>query len=253
MNETLQSRRERPAKPALSREWIVSETIRIVQAEGLEKATMRRVAQALDTGPASLYVYVANTAELHAAVLDELISPLTGQHAPPGGSGSEHGGSSGAWQDRLHSLLDDYSRVLFAYPGLARSALVLRPSGAATIRLFDRILGLLLEGGVAAHRAAWGADLLVLHVTASAAEHSAPTAGDIDAPADGDAEHHALARAVLEADPAEAPYVAAHARELLSGPPSARSTWAIQAIVAGIAATPIPLRPRRTPSTEPRP
>jgi len=37
---------------------------------------MRRVAQALDTGPASLYVYVANTAALHAAVLDELIGSL---------------------------------------------------------------------------------------------------------------------------------------------------------------------------------
>ena len=54
------SRRDRPAKPALSLQWIVAETISIMRTEGLERATMRRVAQALDTGPASLYVYVAN-------------------------------------------------------------------------------------------------------------------------------------------------------------------------------------------------
>jgi len=52
----VRGRRERPAKPPLSREWIVAETITIMRTEGLEKATMRRVAQALDTGPASLYV-----------------------------------------------------------------------------------------------------------------------------------------------------------------------------------------------------
>jgi len=44
-----------------------------MREEGLERVTMRRLAAALDTGPSSLYVYVRNTAELHAAVLDELL------------------------------------------------------------------------------------------------------------------------------------------------------------------------------------
>ena len=47
--------------------------VELVRAEGLAKVTMRRLAQELDTGAASLYVYVRNTAELHAAVLDELL------------------------------------------------------------------------------------------------------------------------------------------------------------------------------------
>ncbi len=230
-NETVRSRRERPAKPALSRSWIIAETIRIARAEGLEKATMRRVAQALDTGPASLYVYVANTAELHAAVLDELITPIT---ADPITSGTDE------WHDRLETLLRAYSSVLLTYPGLARSALVLRPSGLGTIRLFDRILGLLLEGGIPVDRAAWGADLLVQQSTANAAEHSAPTSDDVHAPADEEALHNTLARAVRNTDPADTPHVAAHAEALLAGPPQARSSWAIQTLIAGIAATPIP-------------
>ena len=204
---------------------------------------MRRVAQALDTGAASLYVYVANTAELHAAVLDELIAPLTSDS-----TGSPDG--TGHWQERLEALLHAYSSVLFAFPGLARSALVLRPSGPATIRLFDRILALLLEGGVPTDRAAWGADLLLQHVTANAAEHGSPCPDDIDAPADNDAKRDALARAVHDAAPADTPHVAAHAEAVLAGPPAARSSWAIRALVNGIASTPTrppaPPRPART-------
>jgi len=226
MPSSKRSRRERPAKPALTREWIVAETIEIMRKEGLEKVTMRRVAQALDTGPASLYVYVANTAELHAAVLDELIGSL------------DFG--TGDWRARLGVLLGSYSKILFAYPGLARSALVLRPTGPNAVRLYDQVLGLLLEGGIDSQRAAWGVDLLLQYVTATAAEHSAPTPSDIDASADEEAEMDALARALREADPEAAPNVAAHADALLSGTPAQRGTWAIQTLVNGIAATPTP-------------
>ncbi|MGY4644304.1 TetR/AcrR family transcriptional regulator [Cellulomonas sp. URHB0016] len=218
------SRRDRPAKPALSRQWIVAETIRIMRTEGLEKATMRRVAQALDTGPASLYVYVANTVELHAAVLDELIASIEPE--------------PGDWSARLESVLDQYSEVLFAYPGLARSALVLRPVGPNAVRLYDQVLGLLLEGGIAPQRAAWGLDLLLLHVTAHAAEHSAPAGSDIYASADQGSQLDTLSRTLRGADAVGTPHVAAHVDALLSGTPALRQAWAIRALVHGIAATP---------------
>ncbi|WP_028045820.1 TetR/AcrR family transcriptional regulator [Cellulomonas sp. URHE0023] len=218
------SRRDRPAKPALSLQWIVAETIKIIRTEGLERATMRRVAQALDTGPASLYVYVANTAELHAAVLDELIGATEPE--------------PGDWMARLQSVLGSYADVLFTYPGLARSALVLRPTGPHALRLYDQVLGLLLEGGIAVERAAWGVDLLLQHVTATAAEHSAPARADVDAPPDGAAQMDVLRGALRGADPVENPHVAAHAEALLAGTPAQRQAWAIRALVQGIATTP---------------
>src|SRR3954468_17348154 len=64
------SRRARPAKPPLSREAIVDAALAIVRDEGVEALSMRRVAQALDTGPASLYVYVADRDELHELLFD---------------------------------------------------------------------------------------------------------------------------------------------------------------------------------------
>lgn len=217
------SRRDRPAKRPLSLEWILRETLEIVRTEGLEKATMRRVAQALDTGPASLYVYVANTAELHAAVLDELIGSLPTR-------------ARGDWRARLHAVLDDYAWVLFTYPGLARSAVAWRPTGPNAIGLYDRVLGLLLEGGAPADRAAWGVDLLLQYVTAYAAEHSGDQGG---APSDDD-ELDALRAALRAADAATAPHVAAHAEPLLSGSPQQRVGWAVDVLVAGITAVPLP-------------
>jgi AcrR family transcriptional regulator len=234
MANTTSSRRERPAKPALSREWIIAETIEIMRAEGLEKATMRRVSQALDTGPASLYVYIANTAELHSAVLDELLGALPSK--PVG---------DGVWNERLEALLRGYAEILFAYPGLARSALLIRPTGPNAIRLYDRVLGLLLEGGVVVDRAAWGVDLLLQYVTGNAAEHSTPTPSDIDAPTDAASEMSILAQALHAADPATTPHIAAHVDAVLSGEPTQRVTWALQALIAGITATPTPVASQR--------
>jgi hypothetical protein len=100
---------------------------------------------------------------------------------------------------------------------------------------------LLLEGGVAVDRAAWGVDLLLQYVTGNAAEHSTPSPGDIDAPADDEAEMSILAAALRASDPAATPHIAEHVDVVLSGEPSQRVTWAIQALIAGITATPTPV------------
>src|SRR5215469_4476053 len=113
------SRRERPAKPALTREGIVAAAVAVMRTEGLQRVTMRRLAQELDTGPASLYVYVRNTAQLHAAILEELLGEVDLSPAK----------ADGPWQERLVAVLASYTMVLFAHPSLAYSALVARPSG----------------------------------------------------------------------------------------------------------------------------
>jgi AcrR family transcriptional regulator len=158
--DTPRSRRERPAKPALTREGIVVAAVAILRTEGLEKVTMRRLAQQLDTGPASLYAYVRNTAELHAAVLDELLGTI-------GPAPAER-----SWRARLESVLTAYTAMLFEHPGLARSALTARPGGPHHLNLIETLLALLAEGGVPSRQAAWGVDLLLQHATATAAEHT---------------------------------------------------------------------------------
>ncbi len=219
------SRRERPAKQALTRAGIVGAAVEIMKAEGLQRVTMRRLAQELDTGPASLYVYVRNTAELHAAVLDELLGVV--DLSPARGEGD--------WGDRLEAVLTSYTTVLFEYPGLAQSALVARPSGEHYLTLIEALLVLLDEGGVPAGQAAWGVDLLLQYATATATEHAAR-----DATPDAQEDWDALTREMRDASDRTHPHIVAHAAELLSGAPEARLSWGFRMLINGISHTPRP-------------
>lgn len=190
-----------------------------MREEGLGKVTMRRIAAALDTGPGSLYVYVRDTEDLHAQILDTLLAPV------PAGVPT-----TGPWRDRLKALLTDYGRVLQTHPTIARMALSTQPSGPNSLAVADAILGLLAEGGVSDEVAAWGLDLLLLYPTAIAVEHggSSPSLK-----ADGMAE---LAARVAVADPVRYPNVARVRDGLMSGDGSSRSTWALDVLLDGILA-----------------
>lgn len=222
--QPITDRRERPAKPALSRDGIVATAFRIMRDEGLERATMRRLAQELDTGPASLYVYVQNTAELHGAVLDRLLAELD----LPSGAAPD-----GDWASPLVATLGAYTKVLFGHPSLARSVLTLRPSGPHYLTLVDTLLMLLALGGVPRRQAAWGVDLLLQQATATAAEQ-----GTRDESVEAGPEEDALATALRSVSPADYPNIAEVAPELTSGGGLERLDWAFRALIAGIAAVP---------------
>lgn len=219
------SRRERPAKPALTREGIVATAVAVLRAEGLEKVTMRRLAQELDTGPASLYVYVASTADLHAAVLDELLGEVDLDPAERGGD----------WRERLVGVLTSYTATLFAHPALARSALTARPHGEHYLRLVERLLALLNDGGVPPARAAWGVDLLLQFATATAAEQATR-----DQSADAEDEWGALTHAVHGVPENTHPHLHALAGSVLAGSPEERLSWGFRVAITGITHTPTP-------------
>ena len=216
------SRRERPAKPALTRQGIIDVALAILRDEGLHKVTMRRIAEALDTGPASLYVYVRNTADLHAQILDALLLEVI-----------ESRTEEGTWRDRLKQLLVRYTLVLFDYPEIARMTLVTHPSGPNYLALIERILALLQEGGMADREAAWAVDLLLLYATANAAEQS--TRKSSFQTADEDA---ILTAVITTADASTYPHVARIRDELFSGSGPDRFLWGIDVFLAGTLSTP---------------
>ena len=200
------SRRERPAKPALTREGIVDAAVRLMESEGLQRVTMRRLAQELDTGPASLYVYVANTYELHAAILDRLLAQVD---LTPAKDETD-------WREALHRVLDSYTDLLLAHPSLANSALNTRPNGPNYLALIDTLLGLLAAGRVPAGQAAWGLDFLLQTATATAAEHAA------DSKRDPEAEWQQLNDTLASASAQDFPHLHAQAADVLSGTPAER-------------------------------
>lgn len=184
---------------------------------------MRRLALELDTGPASLYVYVRNTAELHGAMLDELVADLPHPTSP----------DVDDWRESLIGLMSDYTRLLYAYPSLARSVLMLRPSGPQYLRLIDRIIGLLLTGGLSPRQAAWGVDLLLQHAAATAAEQ-----GNRDEAVEADGEEEDLALVIAAATQASHPHLVQVRDEILSGTGEERLRWMFSTLINGLADSP---------------
>ena len=220
----VESRRGGPAKKPLSRDAIVTEALRQLTSDGLDGMSLRKVAAALETGPASLYAYVDDLDELHALVLDRALADV-----------DLGGRSKTGWRKRLHRLLESYARVLAAGPGLARLALGTVAVGPNALRITEKLLTLLDEAGVELATASWAVDLLVLYVTAVVAEHV--TGSDPAAP-DG-----AVARAIAGASQRDYPRIHAARAQLLSGSPEERFTWALDVLLGGILQRP---RSRRT-------
>ena len=213
------SRRERPAKPALTRGAIIDAALAILSEEGLGKVTMRRIASALDTGHASLYVYVRDTEDLHAQILDELLGRL-----PPLSR-------SGDWRARLHELLASYTRVLHEHPEIARMTRGVRPMGPNYFALVESTLELLNEGGVGDDEAAWGVDLLLSAVTANALEHGADDfAGNNDDALVATADQIALIDERY-------PLIARLRDSMLSGSAAERFEWGLDVLLNGILGT----------------
>ncbi|GLZ48571.1 TetR family transcriptional regulator [Actinomycetospora sp. NBRC 106375] len=151
------SPRTRPAKSALSREAVVAAALAVVDEVGVDAASMRRVAAALDTGPASLYVYVADRRELMEAAHD---LALAGVELP----------TAGDWRDRLEQLVARVVAALAEHGDLAMAAIAAVPLGPHFLRITEEMLRLLREGGIADPACAWAVDLLVQYVASSALE-----------------------------------------------------------------------------------
>src|ERR1051325_979501 len=88
------SRRGGPSKAPLSRDVIVTAALALLCKDGADGMSLRKVASALETGPASLYVYVENLQELEALVLDRAL----GHVKTVGARGRD-------WQQRTTALL----------------------------------------------------------------------------------------------------------------------------------------------------
>jgi AcrR family transcriptional regulator len=213
------SRRSRPAKAPLSRDVIVRTGLKILDRDGLDALTMRRVGLELDTGAASLYVYVKNREDLLEAMLEAALAdvPLP---------------TRGPWRQQIKELVAAATEAMSRHEGLALVALGGIPTGEHALRILDRLLALLKEGGLDDVTAAWAVDLLYLHITASAAEQRAYNTNDKNQD-----QHLADADRIYAALPADRyPMITALRGPLLSA--GDREHWGVQVLLNGILNTP---------------
>jgi AcrR family transcriptional regulator len=212
------STRDRPAKPPLSEDAVVDAALEILKSDGLEAVTMRRVATALDTGPASLYVYVAGREGLLQAMLERIFASVALEEPDPA-----------VWRAQLHALLLRIRLALVAHPGIAATAIAEPPRTDATFQLMENMLAILLAGGLDPQNAAWAADILSMVVSYAAIENDVRGT-----------DHQEQARKLHETfsglSPDRFPLITAHAAQLVDGDADERFRIAVDVVIDGMLA-----------------
>jgi AcrR family transcriptional regulator len=222
------SRRDRPAKPALSREAIIAAALDLARTEGVEAISMRRLAQALDTGPASLYVYFANQDELWDQLFDAATDAVR-------------------WREQLQALVRRMVGMMAdEYPGMAKLAMARIPTGDNAFRVTESMLSLLKAGGASDQAAAYAADLVSMYATAIAYEQSLYRTLYSE-PAQEERDVARLAQRFGEIDAARFPTVAALGPVMIKGDGEERFSLGLDVIINGLLSTPTEGRLTREP------
>jgi AcrR family transcriptional regulator len=148
-------------KKPITVEAIVSTAFGIVETEGYQALTMRRVATALETGPSSLYAHVVNKEDLDELLIGRLCAAIDLPGPDPA-----------AWRKQIISVCTQLRDQYLRYPGISQAAFAVAPTNLDTLRVSEGMLAILLAGGTGAQAAAWATDSLLLYVSAYSLEVS---------------------------------------------------------------------------------
>jgi AcrR family transcriptional regulator len=143
-------RSPRRRREPITQEAIVDAAIRVLDAEGLDALSMRRIAEELDTGPASLYWHVGSKDGLLDLIFDRVIGE---QHVPD--PDPEH------WQDQLKQVARTQRATILRHKDVVRISLGRLPMGPNALRYSERVLAILRAGGVPDRLAVLGHQLLI--------------------------------------------------------------------------------------------
>ncbi|MFB4308817.1 TetR/AcrR family transcriptional regulator C-terminal domain-containing protein [Actinomadura sp. GTD37] len=152
-------RKAAPPKQPLTQEAVVETAIRVLDAEGLEAVTMRRVAQELGTGPASLYAHVSGKDELRELMLDRVAAEIRLPVPDPG-----------RWQEQLKDLAREIRRVYVSHRDIATVSMGSVPTGPHLLDVAEAQLALMRVGGVPKKIAGMAVDTLGAFLDADAIE-----------------------------------------------------------------------------------
>jgi len=148
-------------KKPITVDAIIGTAFGIVEKEGYEALTMRRVATALETGPSSLYAHVVNKEDLDELLIGRLCAQINLPEPDPA-----------RWRQQIISVCTQLRDQYLRYPGISRAAFAVAPSNLDTLRVSEGMLAILLAGGIDPQAAAWAIDSLTLYVNAYSLEIS---------------------------------------------------------------------------------
>jgi AcrR family transcriptional regulator len=189
----------------------------VVEAEGGDALTMRRIADQIGVSASSLYGYVANKEELVQLVLEQIMSEI-----PPLQPGAD-------WQDMLRAFARDTLAIFRRHPGVAGLTLGRVPFGPGMLGTMEVMLASLRSAGIPDQVAAFAGDLGSLYVGAFAHELDVT-------PLSEHGDFAAQAAAWLKSLPREEyPNTVALADQVVAGGWSDRFEWGLDVLIRGLA------------------
>ncbi|GAA3772345.1 TetR family transcriptional regulator ActII [Streptomyces coacervatus] len=222
--ETEADPRPRRRKAPITVEQVIDTALGVIATEGYESLTMRRLAGALDTGPASLYAHVVNKADLDELLIGRLCAELVLPAPDPA-----------AWREQIRGVCAQIRDQYLKYPGISRAALAMAPTDLETLRVTEGMLAILLAGNVAPQAAAWAIDALLLYVAAYCLETSIVRQRSAHDDAAWVVDRDELVRR-FTALPAETfPHTTRHAAELTAGEGHDRFDFTLALMIDGLA------------------
>src|SRR6185437_4117121 len=221
-------RRGRSApRPQLSRDLIINAALKVIEVDGGDALTMRRVADEIGVSASALYGYVANKEELVQLVLEQIIAEVPFPPAASASAAAEQEGDD--WQDLVRRFAHEMLGIFKRHPGVAGLTMGRVPFGPSMLKGSEYILGRLRAAGLPDQVVAFVGDLGGLYVGALAYEQEVTPIAE-------PGEFAAQAAAWLKSLPKdEFPNTVELADLLTAGTPEDRFEWGLDVIIRGLA------------------
>lgn len=157
----------------LTRDAIVDAALRVLDRDGMDGLSMRKVGEELGTGAASLYWHVRNKDELFQLVFERVTEQLELPEPDPA-----------RWREQLKDLGHQMLAHMRRHRDVARISLGRIPAGPIIARFSEWLLALLQPVGIPDRVIAYVGDFMGLYLGAYAFEESlgliSPTGEDMD-------------------------------------------------------------------------
>jgi AcrR family transcriptional regulator len=211
----------RPARRGLTREAIIDAAIELLDREGLAGFSMRRLAQQLGSGAASLYWHVGDKEELLSLVLDRIVGETPVPEPDPAN-----------WQEQVKEMAREARRQFARHRDAAQLSMGRIPAGPNSLPVLERTIAVLRAAGLPPRVIAYAADMFALYVGGFAFEESlrVPPLGDAGASA------KQLGDYFRSLPPDEFPSLVALADDLTAGDSDERFEFALDLLVSGLEA-----------------
>jgi AcrR family transcriptional regulator len=217
-------RDEAAPRVPLSRAAIVEAALRVLDREGMDGLSMRKVGEELGTGAASLYWHVRNKEELLQLLFEKVTEDVVLPEPDPS-----------SWKEQLRELARNMRRAMHRHRDIARISMGRIPLGRTLALTSEWLFELLRPVGIPDRVIALVADLAGLYVGAFTFEESlglsSPTGEDLPPE-----EIIELLRNYFQSLPADRfPHTRGAADLLLAGDPDDRFEFGIDIIIRGLA------------------